>query len=355
MNLVHMPPPDQSDGRSALGIGHDRQPVAASACYMRMDSSMQTNRVGILGGSGFVGRHIAGRLAHQGVECRILTRHPHRHRDLMLIPGSEVRQVNVFAPRALQQALKGCDAVINLVGILNQSAKGGFRRAHVELVDVLVDACREAEIRRLLHMSALNADESKGSSEYLRSKGEGENRAHTRGQASIHVTSFRPSVIFGPGDSFFNRFADLLPLAQGVFPLACPNSRFAPVYVGDVADAFARSLDDPDSFARRYELCGPRAFSLRELVAYTAEHLELSTRILGLSDGLSRMQARVLGLLPGKPFTMDNYLSLQTDSVCRDNGLEALGIEPTDIEAVVPLYLGNRSLRRRYFALRRPA
>lgn len=316
---------------------------------------MQTDRVAILGGSGFVGRHIAGRLASQGVVCRILTRHAHRHQDLKLIPRSEVRQIEVFAPRALQRALEGCDAAINLVGILNQDSKGGFRRAHVELVDVLVDACREAEVRRLLHMSALNADESKGSSEYLRSKGQGENRAHTRGQASIHVTSFRPSVIFGPGDSFFNRFADLLSLAPGVFPLACPGARFAPVYVGDVAEAFARALNDPDTFARRYELCGPRVFRLRELVSYTAEHLELGTRVLGLGDRLSRIQARLLSLLPGKPFTLDNYLSLQTDSVCRENGLGALGIQPTDIEAVVPLYLGRRAQRQRYFTLRKAA
>jgi len=312
-------------------------------------------RVGILGGSGFVGRHIAARLSDQGVECRILTRHPHRQRDLKLIPGCEVQQVDIFEPRALQQALKGCDAAVNLVGILNQEAKGGFRRIHVELVDILVDACRETGVRRLLHMSALNADEGKGSSEYLRSKGQGENRAHTRGQASIHVTSFRPSVIFGPGDSFFNRFAALLRLAPGFFPLACPEARFAPVYVGDVAEAFARALDDPATFARRYDLCGPRGFSLRELVAYTAARLELSTRILGLGDRLSRMQARVLGLLPGKPLTMDNYLSLQTASLCTENGLEVLGIVPTDIEAVVPLYLGRQSLRQRYFALRKPA
>jgi NADH dehydrogenase len=225
----------------------------------------------------------------------------------------------------------------------------------VQLVDILIDACREAGVRRLLHMSALNADESKGSSEYLRSKGQGENRAHTRGQASIHVSSFRPSVIFGPGDSFFNRFAGLLRLSPGIFPLACPDSRFAPVYVGDVAEAFARALDDPTAFAQRYDLCGPRVFSLRELVAYTAGRLELRTRIVGLGDRLSRMQARLLGLLPGKPFTLDNYLSLQTDSVCKKNGLAALGITPTDIEAAVPLYLGQRSQRQRYFSLRKPA
>jgi NADH dehydrogenase len=202
-------------------------------------------------------------------------------------------------------------------------------------------------------MSALNADQSQGSSDYLRSKGEGENHAHTLGQSSIHVTSFRPSVIFGRHDSFFNRFAGLLRLAPMVFPLACPEARFAPVYVGDVAQAFARSLNNADCYGKRYDLCGPRTFSLRELVVYTRDQLGLQTRILGLGDGLSRLQARVLGLLPGKPFSYDNYLSLQTDSVCSENALVSLGIAPTDIESIVPSYLAQRSARVRLERLRR--
>jgi NADH dehydrogenase len=288
------------------------------------------------------------------VACRIPCRHPQRHRELKLLPGCEPVAVDIFDAKALGRALEGCQAAINLVGILNPNGGATFRHLHIELVDTLVDACRVAGVRRLLHMSALNADASHGKSEYLRSKGEGENRAHTAGGAIAAVTSFRPSVIFGPGDSFFNRFAGLLRLSPGFFPLACPDARFAPVYVGDVAAAFARALDDPATFGRHYDLCGPRAFSLRELVAYTADNIGRPTRILGLGDAASRLQARLLGLLPSKPFTVDNYLSLQTDSLCAENGLQALGISPRDIDAVVPLYLGGKAQRQRYQALRRP-
>jgi len=315
---------------------------------------MKIEKVCILGGAGFVGHHLATRLAEDGLSCRIPTRHPQRHRDLRVLPGMELVPMEDLDSDGLKLLFDGCDAVVNLIGILNPEGDDGFRRVHVELVDRIADAGRESRIKRLLHMSALNASASQGSSEYLRSKGEGENRAHTAGGAIAAVTSFRPSVIFGPGDSFFNRFAGLLRLSPGFFPLACPDARFAPVYVGDVAAAFARSLNDPATFGQHYDLCGPRAFSLRELVAYTADNIGRPTRILGLGDAVSRLQARLLGLLPSRPFTVDNYLSLQTDSLCAENGLEALGISPRDINAVVPLYLGRQAQRQRYQALRRP-
>lgn len=314
---------------------------------------MEIKQVCILGGTGFVGHHLAARLAADGIACRIPCRHPERHRDLMLLPGGETLAVDIFDPKALAAALADCQAAVNLVGILNPSGASGFRRMHVELVDILVDACRTAGVRRLLHMSALHADANRGGSEYLHSKGEGEDRAHSAPEA-LAVTSFRPSVIFGPGDSFFNRFAGLLRLSPGVFPLACPHARFAPVYVGDVAEAFARALADPATAGNRYDLCGPRTFSLRELVDYTARSIGRPTLILGLGDAASRLQARLLGMVPGKPFSLDNYRSLQTDSLCTDDGLGALGIAARDIDAVVPLYLGDQAQRRRYSMLRRP-
>jgi NADH dehydrogenase len=202
-------------------------------------------------------------------------------------------------------------------------------------------------------MSALNANEASGPSVYLKTKGEAENRAHTLGQPQIKVTSFRPSVIFGRDDSFFNRFADLLQMLPGPFPLACPNARFAPVYVGDVVEAFARTLDEKTTWGRHYELCGPETYSLKELVRYTARQLGQKKPVLGLGDGLSRIQARLLGLLPGKPFSYDNYLSLQVNSVCSQDGLGELGIQATSIGAVVPYFLAERAERRRYQQLRK--
>jgi NADH dehydrogenase len=229
--------------------------------------------------------------------------------------------------------------VVNLAGILNQGGGVSFERVHVDLVRRIAAAVDAAEVPRFLHMSALHAHADQGSSAYLRSKGAGEDVAHG---AAAAVTSFRPSVIFGRGDSFFNRFARLLDLAPGFVPLACPQASFAPVWVGDVADAMLRSIDDERTFGHRYDLCGPRVFSLEELMRYTARQLGKRVGIIGLGDGPSRLMARAFGMLPGAPITMDNYLSMQTPSVCDgNNGLLQLGIHPTDIDTEVPIYLAR--------------
>lgn len=315
---------------------------------------MKINRVCLLGGTGFVGRHIAYRLSSSGITCRVLTRQPHRHRAL-LQAGCELVEIDVFDQKALRSQLKACDAAINLVGILNEGdAHTGFRRVHVELTDSLIEACHAAKVRRLLHMSALNANTTNGTSQYLRSKGEAESRAHTRGKAGMSVTSFRPSVIFGVDDSFINRFAALLKL-PGPLPLACPDARFAPVYIGDVASAFCNSLADSNTFGQRYELCGPQEFTLEEIVRYIAHTMGKSKRIIGLGDRLSQWQARILERVPGKPFTRDNYLSMRLPSVCRDDGLRRLGIEPTPMSAIVPQFLQGQSRRGQLMSLRQRA
>ena len=312
---------------------------------------MKATRVCILGGTGFVGRHLTSLLTGRGLACRIASRHPHRHRNLLTSGNVSLENIDIFDLEQLIALFDDCDAVINLVGILNESGTTqSFQHVHVELAGLVVEACKQAGINRLLHMSALNASESDGTSQYLKSKGEAENQVHTLGQPQIKVTSFRPSVIFGRDDSFFNRFAQLLTMLPGPFPLACPDSRFAPVYVGDVTHAMSLALDDKKSWDKHYELCGPRIFTLRELVEYTASALSLKKKIIGLGDTASRYQARILARFPGKPFSYDNYLSLQIDSVCSENGLESLGIEPTDIDAVVPFFswckIGEGTLRK---------
>ena len=298
---------------------------------------MTDYRVCILGGTGFVGHHLVAKLAASGYRCRILARHPQRHRDLLIVPGVELRQASILETGALEEQLDDCSALINLVGILNEDRGQSFQRIHVDLVERILEAARAVHVRRYLHMSALHAQATQGKSLYLRTKGAGEDLAHAR--ADMEVTSFRPSVIFGPGDSFFNRFAAVLKTAPGVFPLACPDARFAPVYVGDVAAAIMESLADPGTLGKGYDLCGPRIYSLRELVRYTADLIGRSVSVVGLPDSVARLQARVLQHVPGKPFTMDNYLSLQTDSVCEHNALAELGIRPQAVEALVPGYL----------------
>jgi NADH dehydrogenase len=174
---------------------------------------------------------------------------------------------------------------------------------------------------------------------------------HAAEQDGLIVTSFRPSIIFGHNDSFFNRFAGLLKLSPLAFPLACPHSLFAPVFVGDVVEAFCRSIDHATA-GERLDLCGPDIYSLQELVDYTRVQIGSHCRIFGLGDFMSRLQARALGLLPGKPFTMDNYHSLQKMSLCVNNALPELGIDPTPITAVVPGYLAGKTARGRYPGMR---
>lgn len=313
---------------------------------------VQRHRVCILGGTGFVGSHLAARLVADGHSVTVLTRDAATRRELRLLPTARLVQADVHDERQLVAAFAGCDVVVNLVGILNEPRDNGlaFRRAHIDLARRVLDACRSTGVTRLLHMSALNADAQRGTSNYLKTKGAAEDYLHANA-GGVAVTSFRPSVIFGPDDSFFNRFAALLRI-PGPFPLACPKARFAPVYVGDVAEAFARSLDDPGTFDQHYDLCGPRVFTLRELVDYTVEAMGGRKPILELNDTLSRLQAKVLGVMPGRPFTMDNYRSMQMDSVCGNDGLDRLGITPTDVDVIVPYVLGGMTPKQRLDALR---
>ncbi|MEO6697162.1 MAG: complex I NDUFA9 subunit family protein [Gammaproteobacteria bacterium] len=316
---------------------------------------MRLRKICILGGSGFVGRHIAHTLIEQGYVVRIPTRRRERHRDLLVLPTLELIEADIHNPQTLAGLFKGCDAVINLAGILNEKGHdgSGFDFTHVQLPHKVVKACAASGIKRLLHMSALNADATHGPSHYLRSKGRGEDLVHNA--PGLRVTSFRPSVIFGPEDSFFNRFAKLLKITPVFFPLACPNARFAPVYVDDVAQAFCRALTEPASYGMRYDLCGPRVYTLRQLVEYTAHIIGVKRFILELSDRTSRLQARVFEYLPGKLFSMDNYRSLQKDSVCRGAVPLPFDLTPTPLEAVVPIYLAEQRSKTRYFDYRRAA
>ncbi len=300
---------------------------------------MKNRHVCILGGTGFVGHHLINALSAAGYQCRVPSSQPQRHRDLQLVPGCEVRPMAGWDVPVLAEQMSGCGTLINLVGILNEQGGRTFAATHVDLVERALLAAGEAGVTRYLHMSALHANGEAGPSEYLRSKGRGETLAFAAGKRGLAVTSFRPSVVFGRGDSFFNRFAALLRVLPGPFPLACPQSRFAPVYVGDLAAAMVLSLDSAATVGQSYELCGPRVFTLRELVEYTGARIGRRVRVIGLSDRLSWLQGQVFQWLPGKPFTLDNYRSLQVDSVCGRDGLGELGIPATDIETVVPGYL----------------
>jgi NADH dehydrogenase len=316
---------------------------------------MRIQTVCILGGTGFVGRQIANRLANTPIHIKVLTRRRERNRHLLPIPNLELVETNIHDAQQLAAQLEGVDAVINLVAILNESKKPGrdFETVHVQLVEKLLEACQTAGVKRLLHMSALGADID-GPSRYQQTKGEGERLALAANGDDLAVTVFKPSVVFGPADSFLNTFAGLLRMAP-VMPLPTPEAKFQPVYVDDVAAAFETALSDRRTFGRTYELGGPTVYSLKTLVRYVAELLGVRRAIVGLPDGLSRLQGRIMQRVPGQPYTYDNYLSAQVDNVCSHNALPDLGIHPTALEAVAPGYLGGQKSRDRYDEWRRDA
>lgn len=316
---------------------------------------MKRHIICVLGGTGFVGRHIVRCLAAAGHRVRVPTRHRERNRDLLVLPTVEVIEADIHDSTALNSLLAGCDTVINLVAVLNDTRRARFQSVHVELPRKIGSAAKQQGVTRLLHMSALNADAKKGASRYLRSKGEAENVAHGYADDDFRVTSFRPSVIYGPDDHFFNKFAALIKL-PGPLPIPCPEARFAPIFVGDVAKAFVAALDNKSTFGQHYDLCGPRDYTMLQLVQYAAKVLGRKKTLIGLSDGLSRLQAAIMGRLPGKPFTRDNYDSMQVPAVCKGGPFPAVfGFAPEPIEGVVPYYLGQSNQQAFFDAVRQEA
>jgi NADH dehydrogenase len=308
---------------------------------------MNANCILVLGGSGFVGRYLVSQLSASGCRVVVPTRRRDRGKHLILLPTVEVVEADVHEQETLRQLASGASAVVNLVGILNEAQRGDFDRAHVELAHKVADACRSAGVQRLLHMSALNAD-PKGPSRYLVTKGEAEGIVAGSGLA---WTIFRPSVIFGREDSFLNLFARLERMLP-VVALASPNSRFQPVFVGDVARTFVHALTDDATHGQRYALCGPTVYTLRELVAYVGQLSGQRRPILPLGPTLSSLQARVLECLPGPLMSRDNLASMTKDSVCDCEFPEVFGFAPTALEAVMPAYLSVEAVRTRFDALR---
>lgn len=309
-----------------------------------MTTSNQKDTVCLLGGTGFVGRAIAARLVRAGYAVTVPTRNRQRARKLLVLPGLELVQANIHDPEQLSRLVAGSSAVINLVGILNEKGHdgSGFVRAHVELAEKIVTACRKQSVKRILQMSALKANAERGPSHYLRTKGQAEQVLRAKAGDSINVTMFRPSVIFGPDDTFTNRFAQLLRLSP-VLPMVRLESRFAPVYVNDVAEAFVRSLNNSRSFGETYELCGPDIYTLEEILRFLCREMGIRRAILKLPPPLDRMTAWIGDyLVPGKPISVDNFRSLTVASVCQTNGFSRFGITPARMQPIVRQYINGR-------------
>ncbi|MFQ5468902.1 MAG: complex I NDUFA9 subunit family protein [Gammaproteobacteria bacterium] len=309
-------------------------------------------RICILGGTGFVGQRLAAELSSQGYPLKVLTRRRERHRELLVLPDIKLVETDIHNQSDLSCHLNGCDIVINLVGILNEQKKGDFEKIHAELPGKIITACRDNDISRVIHVSALNADATKGSSDYLRTKGAGEYAFSIAGNEGLEVTILRPSVIFGPGDHFFNRFAGLLKISPVIFPLACPNARFAPVFVGDVVHALLGCIQNPATIGEIYNLCGPNQYTLRELVEFTIDTLRTERIVIELSDTMTQIQAKIMEKLPGKVLTTDNVLSMKSNNVCNEAFPKIFGIVPKSIESIVPTFLLDKGQRGRYYFFR---
>lgn len=316
---------------------------------------MKFDNILVIGGSGFVGRHLVAALAARGARVTVPTRHRDRAKHLILLPTVDVIETDARDSRALAGLAAGSDAVINLAGVLHsRRARPGdpnpygpdFAQAHVELAQAAVTACREAGVKRLLHMSALGAD-PKGPSEYLRSKGVGESMVLAADD--LAVTVFRPSVIFGPEDRFLNLFARLVALFP-VLGLGSPEARFQPVYVGDVVKAMLAALDSREATGKHYDLCGPQECTLRELLEYVCEITGRRRLIVGLPDSLSYLQAWFMEFMPGPLLTRDNYHSLKVPSIC--DCAFPFGIQPVALESAALAWLAPAGPRERYPQLR---
>jgi uncharacterized protein YbjT (DUF2867 family) len=301
---------------------------------------MRAQSIAVLGGTGFLGTRLVARLIKDGRRVTVLSRDREQHKHLLVLPGLTLENCDVYEEGQLSEHLRGKDVVINLIGILNERGFGGagFRRAHTELTRGVLQAARSAGVTRLLQVSALKAAVD-APSYYLRSKGEAEQLIRESNTA-LDWTIFQPSVMFGPGDSFLNRFAGLVGAIPWVFPLAKPNARFQPVLVDDVIEAVLRCLHGGASSRQTYELGGPQVYSLREIVGLVAKLTGRRRWIMGLPDPVARMQALVMDFVPGRPFSSDNYRSLTIDSVCTEDGLAKLGIKPHSMVASARQYLG---------------
>lgn len=304
----------------------------------------------IVGGSGFVGTAVASRLTRDGIRLVIPTRRRERARHLLTLPCVELVEADVFDPATLDRLMVGVDAVVSLVGVLHSRSGSpygpDFARAHVELPTRLVAAARKAGVSRIVHVSALGADAA-GPSEYQRSKAAGEAAIRTA-EPEVAWTILRPSVIFGPGDSFLNLFAGLLKRFP-LMPLGGARARFQPVYVGDVADVIAEALVRADAAGQVFDLAGPQVYTLRQLVEYVGDLTGHRRPVLPLPEGLAMLQAAVLECLPGPLMSRDNVRSMRADNVA-SGAPQPWGRQPTSLETVAPGYLGKANKRARFDA-----
>jgi uncharacterized protein YbjT (DUF2867 family) len=313
---------------------------------------MNLQRILIIGGSGFLGRHIVAKLVARGYSVLIPTRRRESAKHLILLPGVEVVEADVFDRLALSDLVSQCDAVINCIGILHsrhgEPYGSDFAKVHVDLPRQIAAAMKMHGVKRLIHISALGAT-SQAPSMYLRSKADGE--AVLKAEHKLDLTIFQPSVVFGPEDSFMNLFARLAKYLPFLV-LGNTKAKFQPVYVEDVALAVVHALENRGTYNRSYTLCGPKVYTLRELVQFACVSSGRPRIIIGLPNALARLQAWLLEFTPGAPLmSRDNVDSMKLPNIAPADWQIApeLGIKRlTPLEQEAPVYLALLNSRSQY-------
>jgi NADH dehydrogenase len=301
---------------------------------------MRSRRTAVLGGSGFIGRYVVQRLAARGDVVPVGCRHAEGARFLMtagVVGQIAALNVAIDDEELLSAFLARCNAVVNCVGILAESGRQTFERVHHQGPARLARIARDAGVERLVHISAIGAD-PRSTSVYARTKGQGEAAAR---DSFPRATILRPSVVFGPEDQFFNRFGAIAMISPALPLIGGGRTRFQPVYVGDVADAVLKCLEDPATAGRTYELGGPLTYTCRQLVELLLDQIRRKRLLIDLPFGLAEVQARLMSVLPSPPLTPDQVELLKSDNVVSSGalGLADLGISPTAVEAILPTYL----------------
>jgi uncharacterized protein YbjT (DUF2867 family) len=307
---------------------------------------MNSPNILVLGGSGFLGRYLIPRLDAAGCRITVPTRNRERARHLILLPKTDVAEVNIHDDGALDRMVAGNDMVINLVGILHGRLGGvnepygpDFGRVHVRLMERLLVAAKREGVSRLIQVSALgvtDGDPATLPSRYLRSKAAAEKMLRESG---LNWVIFRPSVMFGAGDNFLSLFARL----QRVVPvLAVPkaDAKFQPVYVSDVANAIVSAVEDPGLVGKTFELAGPEVYTLRELIRLAGRYSGHERRVYNLPLSLGHLQALFMEKMLGRILiSRDNLMSMKVDNVASGPIDPALGIVPTPLTSIAPTYL----------------
>lgn len=298
---------------------------------------MSSPRYLVLGGTGFIGSHLLAALAPSGCRVTVLSRNREQRRAINVLPNVHTISGDVYDRAVLEKHFVGHDAVINLVGILNETGDATFTHAHVDLTATTIAACRQVGVRRIHQMSSLNAGER--ASKYLKTRGEAEAQVRNSG---MEWTIYRPSVVYGKGDGLVSRFMKLLKISP-VLPLAQPHAKMAPAFVGDIASAFTHCLADRSTIGNIYELYGPDTLELVQIVRMIRDVAGLRRAVLPLPAVLGKLQAVATEMIPGKPFSRDNFNSLNVDSVGTRDGFDELGITPRRFAAMLPGLLGSHA------------